>query len=224
MADGLRIYFDFILRDYLLYKQELEQANVLLSPENLQNFSYVGSEKPYVSFEYHKTLGNSSSIQFRTSHFSSLGAVLSFKQGAVNGLATDSAETQPIQLNETRRLRSHKNTEENEFILDLGAVAQQTNDSKCGAAQVTQMSSLGLLKQILPSNIAVTNKVTRDLLQEILAWKLLPCDVSAVEPSMVFGAVHLSRLVVKLPDFVNATPMPDEKLKLLIQNLDNFIE
>lgn len=125
-------------------------------------------------------------------------------------------------MNETRRLRSHKNTEENEFILDLGAVAQQSNDSKCGTTQMTQMSSLSLLKQLLPANIAVPLK-TRELLQDVLAWKLLPFD-APVEPSMVFGAVHLSRFVVKLPDFVNATPMPDEKLKLLLQNLDNFIE
>lgn len=48
MADGLRIYFDFILKDYLLYKQEMEQASALLSPENLKNFIYVGSEKQYV--------------------------------------------------------------------------------------------------------------------------------------------------------------------------------
>lgn len=52
VADGLRIYFDFILQDYLLYKQEREQASVLLSPENLQNFTYVGSEKPYVIPRY----------------------------------------------------------------------------------------------------------------------------------------------------------------------------
>lgn len=139
-------------------------------------------------------------------------------------MASDSTETQSIQLNETRRLRSHK-MNENEFILDLGAVSQQTNDSEGGAAtQVTQMSSLSLLRHLLPKNIAVPlSLMTRELLQDILAWKLLPCDVP-MEPSMVFGAVHLSRLVVKLPDFVNATPMSDEKLKLLLQNLENFIE
>lgn len=137
-------------------------------------------------------------------------------------MASDNTETPPVQLNETRRLRSHKNIEENEFILDLGAVAQQSNNSKFDATQKTQMSSLSLLRQLLPANIAVPLK-TRELLQEILEWKLLPSD-APVEPSMVYGAVHLSRLVVKLPDFVNATPMPDEKLKLLIQNLDNFIE
>lgn len=47
-ADGLRIYFDFILRDYLLYKNEREQASVLLSPENLRDYTYIGSEKLYV--------------------------------------------------------------------------------------------------------------------------------------------------------------------------------
>lgn len=155
--------------------------------------------------------------------FSSLDALLSFKQGAAN---SDVSDTHAMQLNESssekRRLRSHKNTEENEFILDLGAVTQQTSEKNCNAAQATQMSSLSLLKQMLPANIAVPLK-TRELLQDILAWKLLPSD-APVEPSQIYGAVHLSRLIVKLPDFINATPMSDEKLKLLLQNIDNFIE
>lgn len=124
---------------------------------------------------------------------------------------------------EKRRLRSHKNAAESEFILDLGAVAQHSNEmNRDDASQVTQMSSLSLLRRLLPTNIAVPLK-TRELLQDILAWKLLPFD-APVEPSMIYGAVHLSRLIVKLPDFVNATPMTDEKLKLLLQNLDHFIE
>lgn len=45
VADGLRIYFDFVLKDYLLYKQEMEQVSTLLSPEYLKHFTYVGSEK-----------------------------------------------------------------------------------------------------------------------------------------------------------------------------------
>lgn len=45
VADGLRIYFDFLLKDYLLYNQEKEQANILLSEENLKNFTYIGSER-----------------------------------------------------------------------------------------------------------------------------------------------------------------------------------
>lgn len=45
VADGLRIYFDFLLKDYLLYNSEIQQANQLLSRENLRNFTYVGSEQ-----------------------------------------------------------------------------------------------------------------------------------------------------------------------------------
>lgn len=51
VADGLRIYFDFVLKDYLLYKQEMEQASILLSPDYLKNtVAYTGgiTEKQYV--------------------------------------------------------------------------------------------------------------------------------------------------------------------------------
>lgn len=130
-----------------------------------------------------------------------------------------------------RRLRSHKTVEENEFIFDLGAVASpkpeesiasNSSSMESSVTQVTQMSSLTLLRNLLPLNMAVTSK-TRELLQNILAWQILPADAPA-EPSMIYGSVHLSRLVVKLPDFLNAIPMPDEKLKLLLQYLDCFIE
>lgn len=161
----------------------------------------------------------------------SLDAVLAFKHGS----PSDSHQS-AIHANDSvceehstkRRLRSHKNTEENELILDLGAVAaQSTSPETTSGAQITQMSSLSLLRQLLPKNMAVAAK-TRELLQDILAWQILPSD-APIEPSMIFGSVHLSRLIVKLPDFVNATPMnatsmSDEKLKLLLQYLDSFIE
>lgn len=147
-------------------------------------------------------------------------------------MTTDGLEAQPSNANESiceepstkRRLRSHKNTEESEFILDLGAVAQQTDESheNTSDARGSQMSSLSLLRQLLPTNMAVPLK-TRELLQDILAWQIVPSG-SPAEPSMIYGAVHLSRLIVKLPDFVNATAMPDDKLKLLLQYLDSFIE
>lgn len=128
-----------------------------------------------------------------------------------------------------RRLRSHKNAEENEFIFDLGAVtapsigSSSNNSSDSGAQpQVTQMNSLNLLRQLLPMNMAVSSK-TRELLQNILAWQILPSDAPA-EPSMIYGSVHLSRLIVKLPEFLNATQICDEKLKLLLQYMDCFIE
>lgn len=241
MADGLRIYFDFILKDYLLYKQEIEQASILLSTDYLKNFTYISSEKQYVPLALLVTKAvMKKKFLFKTSNyiFRSLDAVFAFKHGTLNTLASEQSETHQLSAasefgaeehSTKRRLRSHKNTEENEIILDLGAVAQHSaevnsnNSSDSGAnTQITQMSSMSLLRQLLPVNMAVQLK-TRELLQDILAWQILPSDAPA-EPSMIYGSVHLSRLIVKLPDFVNATPMSDDKLKLLLQYLDCFIE
>lgn len=63
----------------------------------------------------------------------------------------------------------------------------------------------------------------RDILQNVLAWQIVPTD-TPMEPSMVWGATHLARLIVKLPDFLNASTMQDEKLKTVLKYLDSFIE
>lgn len=168
-----------------------------------------------------------------------MDSVLAFKQATPNTpfSASDQSDSHPTATNDPpseetgtkRRLRSHKNAEENEFIFDLGAVtapsigSSSNNSSDSGAQpQVAQMNSLNLLRQLLPMNLAVSSK-TRELLQNILSWQILPSDAPA-EPSMIYGSVHLSRLIVKLPEFLNATPMSDEKLKLLLQYMDCFIE
>lgn len=57
------------------------------------------------------------------------------------------------------------------------------------------MSSLNLLRSLLPTNMAVTSK-TRELLQNILAWQILPSDAPP-EPSMIYGSIHLCRLIGK---------------------------
>lgn len=160
--------------------------------------------------------------------FRSLDAVLALKHddnldthqsSNINELTSEDHSTK-------RRLRSHKNMEGGELILDLGAVAQQSveinSSNSADTTQVTQMSSLSLLRQLLPMNMAVSLR-TRELLQDILTWQILPSDAPA-EPSMIYGPIHLCRLVVKLPDFVNASHMPDDKLKVLLQYLNCFIE
>lgn len=52
VADGLRIYFDFTLEDYLLYKEERPQAIDLMSQENIKDLTYADSEKQYVFNTY----------------------------------------------------------------------------------------------------------------------------------------------------------------------------
>lgn len=103
VADGLRTYFDFTLKDYLLYKPEKEQASTLLSAENLKNFTYIASERQYDMLTFkQETPGTPFS-----------GAT------DIQTEPTSSIETQQQEDNAKRRLRSYK-TEENEFIFDIG--------------------------------------------------------------------------------------------------------
>lgn len=173
-------------------------------------------------------------------YFRSLEAVLAHKQDTsvtvgstseqsdIQAPTTVPTETPNTEKTTKRRLRSHKNAEEDEMILDLGAVTgTSSNSSDSGStgnqgAQVTQTASLNLLRQLLPTNIAVPAR-TRELLQNVLSWQILPPDAPA-EPSMIYGSVHLSRLIVKLPEFLNATQMSDEKLKVLVPFLNSFIQ
>lgn len=114
-----------------------------------------------------------------------------------------------------RRLRSHKN-EENEVLFDIGLNPNPAKDSYCISSIASTSSggstphnttnstlsdtNLNILKSLLPSNIGVTSK-TKDILQNLFAWQLLPSN-SLAEPSMIYGAVHLARLIGKSIFFV----------------------
>lgn len=60
MADGIRIYFDFTITDYLLYKEEEDYALSYLSEENLKTFTYVAT--PAFSMEWFNTKTDTTEI------------------------------------------------------------------------------------------------------------------------------------------------------------------
>ncbi|EDW73430.1 uncharacterized protein Dwil_GK17539 [Drosophila willistoni] len=62
----------------------------------------------------------------------------------------------------------------------------------------------------------------RGFLCETFNWRLLSPE-SPPEKSMVFGAPHLARLMIKLPECLNASPISNEKLEDLLPHLDSFI-
>lgn len=43
VVDGLRIYFDFTVKDYLLYAAEKKQLEEVMSDEQLKDFKYIPS-------------------------------------------------------------------------------------------------------------------------------------------------------------------------------------
>lgn len=192
VADGLRIYFDFTLKDQLLYRQERDQANALLSEENLKNFTYIASERQSLDLAFKQETPKLCDSELAES------------------LATTESVHQPTPEDSTsakRRLRSYK-TEESEFIFDIGlsssaankdsaisSVASTSSGSSTPQAHQLAMSNINILKSILPPNVGITSKA-KELLQNILTWQILPSDAPP-QPSMIYGAVHLARLIGK---------------------------
>ncbi|XP_053695315.1 male-specific lethal 3 homolog [Sabethes cyaneus] len=200
VADGLRLYFDFTLKDYLLYPQERQQAELVLSPEYLANFTYVAS--PTFSLDLLTTRLESPAVDPALDH----------AEATMSAASLTAAQEEK----KRRRLRSHKN-EENEFVLDLSSIKPETLTP--GAPQALAYS---LLKASFRSSITISFQ-TKEILDDAFGWKILPSNAPA-EPSMIYGATHLARLIIKLPEFLSATAMADEKLKLLLKFLDCFSE
>lgn len=76
------------------------------------------------------------------------------------------------------------------------------------------------------SSVASSSPKHTTLLSQILAWQLVPQSLYSevpVAPSLMYGAIHLARLFVKLPDLLYATNMPEKKLKVLLRHLDMFL-
>uniref|UniRef100_A0A182QZC5 Protein male-specific lethal-3 n=1 Tax=Anopheles farauti TaxID=69004 RepID=A0A182QZC5_9DIPT len=222
VADGLRVYFDFTLQDYLLYVPEKPQAQLVLAEENLRNFTYIASQNLSldmltVRLESPPTDANQPPNEHTDQSAS----------------AATSAEER-----RRRRLRSHKN-EENEFVLDFAALQHpggyhhsqhQTNTATSAVAAESGGtgslspfgSSLNILRSTIPQNVIISREA-KEVLDDVFRWRILPSNAPA-EPSMIYGAIHLARLIVKLPEFLSATAMADEKLKLLLKFLDVFAE
>lgn len=194
MADGLRIYFDFTLKDQLLYRQERDQANALLAEENLKNFTYIASERQSLDLAFKQETPK----LFDAELSESLNTTESVHQPTPEDSSTSAK----------RRLRSYK-TEESEFIFDIGlsssaaakdsaisSVASTSSGSSTPQAHQLALSNINILKSILPPNVGITSKA-KELLQNILTWQILPSDAPP-QPSMIYGAVHLARLIGKL--------------------------
>ncbi|KAK4881742.1 hypothetical protein RN001_005061 [Aquatica leii] len=186
MLDGLRIYFDFTIKDLLLYKKEQNQVETALAnstiKQEMQVFLKINLEYahlPNVDVDddvYHNHVENN--------HFSNNGQRI---------------------LKRRRGLRSARNSD------------THTN---------------GTIHEP-PANVKPTMSVnktpgnTSASMAKFLSWKLLPDHIyhqQPLPPSLVYGATHLLRLLVKLPELLNVCTMAENKLKVLHRHLDAFID
>ncbi|XP_013139699.1 PREDICTED: male-specific lethal 3 homolog [Papilio polytes] len=76
-----------------------------------------------------------------------------------------------------------------------------------------------------PSPPALKRTPLSLLLEKVSKWRVIPRDESTKHlPCRIYGATHLARLFVKLPEFLNATNMAESKLKIILKNIDMFVQ
>ncbi|XP_063709423.1 protein male-specific lethal-3 isoform X2 [Culicoides brevitarsis] len=203
-ADGMRIYFDFTLKNYLLYEQEKKQAEVMLLPDNLKHFTYVAADNAVPS-----------NITVQSDPIIPVKIPPKIEQEPHN-------EAHATPNSSDRRLRSHHEPEPDPPRPSETLSSMASTSSECSTPLTMNSSSMDIFRSGLTMNIGVT-KQAKAILDETFAWKLLPSDAPGA-PCMIYGAIHLTRLLIKLPEFLNSSTLNDEKIKTLLRYLDAICE
>lgn len=99
-----------------------------------------------------------------------------------------------------RRLRSHHEPDTEPVNRQETLSSMASTSSDCSTPHASSMSSnMDIFRSALPMNIGVT-KQAKAILDEAFAWKLLPSDAPGA-PCMIYGAIHLTRLLSKCLHF-----------------------
>lgn len=174
VADGLRIYFDFTLKDFLLYEPERKQYEDLFTKELVSGeYKHTPSDRPYF-LDY-------------------LPQNKPPPMPDIMELGGSITDQQSSDETARRRLRSHRPDDADfSLLFESGLSGSESCQSGILSNQNTAIGDL--LKSVLPSNTSLPYRV-RHLLQTTLSsWDLLPRD-APVEASMIYGAIHLARLI-----------------------------
>lgn len=200
VADGLRVYFNFILKDFLLYPEEKEEMEKLMS---MEVFKFDPGEQ--------LALGNFFSKQEPPK--TPTAELFTIAENA-EGSTSSNPDKRPS------RLRSHSvKTEEDEKPENMSSL----DSTSSGDSAVPEFQKKGIFsKSWFPLNAGIS-PIARKIIEETFSWRMIPLNAEP-EPSMIYGIYHLTRLVVKLPEFLSATPMSEEKLTMLLKYLDSFVE
>lgn len=119
-----------------------------------------------------------------------------------------------------RRLRSED--ARNNDLVEVMSGMSSCSDSTHKASSFG--SSDKNLKPTFRCQSIATTKSTSDILSDVLKWKLVQ-DYTIATPSMIYGVMHLTRLIVKLPEFLEKTPnISDKKLSTLLILMDNLCD
>ncbi|XP_057337680.1 male-specific lethal 3 homolog isoform X1 [Microplitis mediator] len=211
VADGLRIYFDFTLPDLLLYRTEREQYNAFKSSFLLGEHPIDIKEEIIESPEVTVKEELEDSEYAHLPPFRELDAEVEQPTKPVSSVKRKLRSSRVSSVDDSRQLRSF-----DEVKQEAGNVSSiASTSSRCSSPR----GATSRYPLIPPAQIVA-------LLDEANKWRLIPESTKndgTPSPSTYFGAIHLARLFVKLPDLLQNTDMPEKKLKVLLKYIDMFL-
>lgn len=214
VADGLRIYFDFTLPHLLLYRQEKEQYCSLkfsLLPSNEQT-TVIPKEELIENLEI------STKEEFEDTEYAHLPPFQEHDSEMDNAFKPSG--------NSKRRLRSYRvsSVDESRQLRSYDEGKQDGGNLSSIASTSSRCSSpRGVTLRMPP---VVTSAQVNNLLQQSNKWRLMPQVPKQNEipsPSFYYGAIHLTRLFVKLPELLQSADISSKRLKVLLKYLDMFL-
>ncbi|CAB3233504.1 unnamed protein product [Arctia plantaginis] len=277
VADGLRVYFDFILRGHLLYKQELHQYHQICGQfidEQEENNKMELEAEVEEEMEQSAEEVTVASIEVdmsspKTPEYSHLppdptdGERSENNDDVTNNNNNDYNSHDDMSKNDSNdktTTKSDSTTDENHTggstksqeglsstrsgnVARRSAVSQQSENeepapststgeprtfetlsSSVGSSGSSMSEGWARPTQSAPAAPTTTRTPLSLLLEKVAKWQIIPREGTEHLPCRVYGAIHLARLFVKLPDFLNATQMPDFKLKLILKHIDMFVQ
>lgn len=239
VADGLRVYFDFTLSDLLLYSQEREQFTDLIGKNGSPQKTLTPKREPESGGE-----GESENIKMEPS--SDLAADHDQKEKSKLPIPSPPGRTSTeepsatVGENRKRSLRSSHRP-----VPDVTAAGPSTSETPsavpCSISSLPSSSSQSPAAspsappnsvQSVPTGTSppktsdIMTPQSNAILTQVMTWHLVPASSSNEAPSLpslIYGATHLARLFVRLPDLLYTGNMPSSKLKVLTSHLETFM-
>ncbi|XP_045503999.1 protein male-specific lethal-3 isoform X2 [Colias croceus] len=264
VADGLRVYFDFIFRGHMLYKQEMAQYHEMCGQyndfptdinsegEDQENQSpdedpdddedvkspriaeyahlppdpeYDQDDEPLVRRD-RQLQPDEIKKEIKEEQIEIKEEIIEPVAGPSHDVVVD--EPQPAAV--ARRLRSHKSAvsqSENEEPAPSTSTAEpkpfETHSSSVGSSGSSTSEYRGARVHTYTPSTSTRTPLSL-LMEKVAKFELIPREGTEHLPCRVYGAIHLARLFVILPVFLNATQMPDMKLKVILKYIDIFVQ
>ncbi|XP_044761090.1 male-specific lethal 3 homolog isoform X2 [Coccinella septempunctata] len=193
--DGVRIYFDNYLNDLLLYKDE---KGPNLYPTSQAVYPSITSMNPVLQDTKAKRNKKSATE-------------------AENGVQKNRIAEQESNVGTSRKksLRSYANQEN-----------QQASNGSIGAVEAVAIANNDKPGSSVASSSSAETSAGPSSADSI-TWKALPDFVynqRPLPPCLVYGATHLTRLMVKISDILAASTITQEKLKVVVEHLELLID